>query len=38
MTVVDRREHGERGSVRVALEVDAVAVKDVIFGALRSLG
>lgn len=38
MTVVDRREHGERGSVRVALEVDAVAVKAAVFGALCSLG
>ena len=38
MTVVDRRPHGEPGSVRVALEVDWVSVKERIFEALGSLG
>jgi inosine-uridine nucleoside N-ribohydrolase len=38
MTVVDRRPHGESGSVRVALDVDWLSVKESIFEALRSLG
>lgn len=38
MTVVDRRPHGEPGSVRVALAVDSISVKKWIFDALRSLG
>ena len=38
MTVVDRRPHGEPGSVRVALGVDWMSVKERIFEALRSLG
>jgi hypothetical protein len=37
MTVVDRRRNGEQGSVRIALGVDSMAVKDTIFEALRSL-
>jgi pyrimidine-specific ribonucleoside hydrolase len=38
MTVVDRREHGEIGFVRVAHSVQAAAVKERIFEALRTLG
>lgn len=38
MTVVDRRSHGERGSVRVALDLNWRSVKETIFEALRSLG
>ncbi len=38
MTVVDRRRHGERGSVRVAVDLDAAAVKQTILGALHTLG
>ena len=37
MTVVDRRRHGERGSVRVAVELDAAAVKETILEAFRGL-
>ena len=38
MTVVDRRPHGERGSVRVAIGLDVLAVKERIVEAIRSLG
>jgi purine nucleosidase len=38
MTVVDRRQHGERGSVRVAVAADVSAVNERIFEAIRSLG
>jgi purine nucleosidase/pyrimidine-specific ribonucleoside hydrolase len=38
MTVVDRRQHGERGSVRVAVGLDVVAVKERIIDAIGSLG
>jgi hypothetical protein len=37
MTVVDRRPHGEPGSVRVATDVQWEPVKERIFEALRSL-
>jgi inosine-uridine nucleoside N-ribohydrolase len=37
MTVVDRRRHGERGSVRVAVELDATAVRQTILEALHTL-
>lgn len=37
MTVVDRRKHGEPGSVRVAVDVNPAAVKERILGALSSL-
>lgn len=37
MTVVDRRHHGERGRVRVAVDIDRAAVKDRMFTALGSL-
>jgi pyrimidine-specific ribonucleoside hydrolase len=37
MTVVDRRPHGATGSVRVAVDVDAEAVRERIFAALRAL-
>jgi len=37
MTVVDRRAHGERGSVRVAVDLDAAGVKEAILEALRAL-
>ncbi len=37
MTVVDRRDHGERGPVKIAADVDAAAVKDRIFSAIGSL-
>ncbi len=38
MTVVDRRTHGEPGSVRVAVDVDPTAVREKIFEGLSSLG
>jgi len=38
MTVVDRRPHGAKGSVRVAVGVDTDAVRESILEALRSLG
>ncbi len=38
MTVVDRRTQGESGSVRVAVEVDSMAVREKIFEGLSSLG
>ncbi len=38
MTVVDRRSHGEHGSVRLAVHMDPRAVKERIFEALCSLG
>jgi pyrimidine-specific ribonucleoside hydrolase len=38
MTVVDRRHRGESGSVRVAMDVNTPAVKEILFEALRSLG
>jgi inosine-uridine nucleoside N-ribohydrolase len=37
MTVVDRRSAGARGSVRVAVDLDAAAVKQTILEALRTL-
>ena len=37
MTVVDRREHGKRGQVKVAVNVDPGVVKERIFTALRAL-
>ena len=38
MTVVDRRQHGEPGSVRLAVDVNPKAVKERIFEGLRALG
>jgi inosine-uridine nucleoside N-ribohydrolase len=38
MTVVDRRQHGEPGSVRLAVAVNPRAVKERIFEGLSSLG
>jgi inosine-uridine nucleoside N-ribohydrolase len=37
MTVVDRRPHGTKGSVRVAVGVNVDAVKERIFEAVRAL-
>ena len=37
MTVVDRRGHGETGTVRVAVDLNPTAVKKKVFDALRSL-
>jgi inosine-uridine nucleoside N-ribohydrolase len=38
MTVVDRRNHGQSGSVRVAADVNATAVKEKILVGLSLLG